>query len=138
MSTLVAQLERAGIRVTPARRLIATTVERLRGPFSADVLLRAVRREDTRIGRATVFRTLRLLVLIGAVEHIHVEGDAPAYLYCEVEHRHLHLVCRRCDRIVVIPDSPFVGGLADLEASTGFRIGGRVVEVKGVCANCQT
>src|SRR5437868_1837186 len=98
-AAVMARLGDAGRRMTPARaRVVAATLRR-DAPFSADELVKEVGRDG--VGRATVFRTLELLVSIGALSRVHgIErgGRCVRYTPCAPSHHH-HLVCRSCGRV---------------------------------------
>src|SRR5213083_449782 len=98
-AAVMARLGDAGRRTTPARaRVVAATLRR-DAPFSAEEFVREVARYG--VGRATVFRTLELLVSIGALSRVHgieAGGRCVRYTPCAPAHHH-HLVCRSCGAV---------------------------------------
>jgi Fur family transcriptional regulator, ferric uptake regulator len=133
----MARLGTAGRRTTPARaRVVAATLRR-HAPFTADELVREVARSG--VGRATVFRTLDLLVAIGALARVHgVEagGRCARYTPCAPAHHH-HLVCRSCGRVEEIDLAGLDSRLAGIARARGFAALGHTVEIAGICAPCR-
>jgi Fur family ferric uptake transcriptional regulator len=62
---LTAYMERKGLRSTSQRRLVSDTFFRAAGHHSIDDVLAMVRAKDPKVGYATVYRTMKLLVKCG-------------------------------------------------------------------------
>lgn len=92
---LLAALEEQGCRITQPRRAIAAFIAGQRGAFSAEEVNTAL----PRMGRATVYRTLKLLVDSGALCKAVMPDGSPRYSLDDVRHHHHHLVCVACGRI---------------------------------------
>ena len=58
----IAALEDAGLRITEQRRQIVAAINRKNGGFTAEELATELANEFEGVGRATVYRTLKLLV----------------------------------------------------------------------------
>jgi len=133
----MARLGDAGRRNTPARaRVVAATLRR-DAPFSAEEVVREVARYG--VGRATVFRTLELLVSIGALSRVHgIEegGRCVRYTPCAPAHHH-HLVCRSCGRVEEIDLAGLDSKLARIARARGYAALGHTLEVAGICAECR-
>ena len=134
----MARLGDAGRKNTPARaRVVAATLRR-DSPFTAEELVREVARSG--VGRATVFRTLDLLVSIGALSRVHgIEdgGRCVRYTPCAPAHHH-HLVCRSCGRVEEIDLAGLDAKLAGIARARGYAALGHTLEVAGICADCRT
>lgn len=126
------KLEARGYRVTPSRRAVIAAVLSRTGHFTADEL--AVRCRGA--GRATVFRTLRLLTELGAVCRVLLEDGSMRYLVSERGHHH-HLVCTACGRVQDLDACAISDVVRDLSAATGFEVDGHWLELYGRCAECR-
>ena len=115
--------------------MVAATLRR-DAPFSAEEVVREIARYG--VGRATVFRTLDLLVSIGALSRVHgIEegGRCVRYTPCAPAHHH-HLVCRSCGATVEV-DGPAVESWADrVAAEHGFTSVSHTLEIFGTCPEC--
>ena len=106
-----------GLPVTRQRDLIAETLFAASDHPSAESLQRALRAAGARIGTATVYRTLELMV--GAGE------------------QHEHLVCRRCGRVVEFANERLERMLPALADEYGFQHQQHRVEIYGICQDCR-
>ena len=93
-SNLMAALEYRGYRTTVPRRMIARLLEQKREGITAQTLCE----ELPSVGRATVFRTLKLFLEAGILCKLDTIGGAPIYSLCRGGHHH-HSVCVRCGAV---------------------------------------
>jgi len=127
-------LRAAGFRVTPARRAIAAALLGVGRPLSPAEVLALARRERPGLGRATVYRTLALLVQLGLV----VPRPAPGGIRYSLVSKGMHrLVCRSCGVELLLTECP-AGSLAgELARRYGFQVDGHLLEFYGLCPDCQ-
>lgn len=91
---IMAVLEDRGYRSTNSRRSIVHILEEKGSGFTAE----EIGRELPSVGRATVFRTLKLLLEIGVICRLNLPDGAPRYTLSRVEHHH-HTVCVVCGNV---------------------------------------
>ena len=91
---IMAVLEDRGYRSTNSRRSIVHILEEKGSGFTAE----EIGRELPSVGRATVFRTLKLLLEIGVICRLNLPDGAPRYSLSRVEHHH-HTVCVVCGNV---------------------------------------
>ena len=137
-----AQLETAlapsDLRMTAARRAVTGLVAgRGAGHFSAADLLADAKRRRIRVGRATVFRTLDLLLAIGLIERIDLPDGDHAYVACQPSRHHHHVVCTGCGRSTDIADAELRAMIATIGHATGYVIERHRLELYGRCARCR-
>jgi Fur family ferric uptake transcriptional regulator len=135
-SSFLDALDRSDYRLTEPRKAVATLVAERAGHFSAADLLRDARAKRLRIGRATIFRTLDILVEIDRVERIDLPNGEHAYVACEPAHHH-HVICSRCGMSLDIADAGLRKVVAQIARRTGFRIDDHRLELFGLCPGCQ-
>jgi len=130
------RLAAAGERVTRQRLLVANALAANGRQLTADQLYRSLRRQEPRIGRATVFRTLETLVEAGVARRLELDGHVYAYVACLPAHHH-HLACTRCGRVEEI-DEAYIRPIADrLARDLGFEIDDARLDFYGRCATCR-
>jgi Fur family ferric uptake transcriptional regulator len=134
---LIAILAGAGHRVTASRRAVAQLIATRQGAFMTADLVADSRRRRLGVARATIFRTLELLVALGAVERLDLPSGEHSYVRCESTRHHHHLLCTRCGRAVDLEELGMDGIVADAERRTGYRIDRHRVELFGLCPACQ-
>jgi Fur family ferric uptake transcriptional regulator len=135
-SPIVNALDLAGYRLTEPRRSLAALIADQDGHFTAAELVAEARARRLGIGRATVFRTLEVLVEIGAVERLDLPTGEHAYVGCEPTHHH-HVVCSRCGRTSEIDDAELRTVVQDVARQTGYRVDEHRLELFGLCPACQ-
>lgn len=131
----VAALDAAGHRLTGPRRALVDLITARNGHFTAADLVADVRTRRLGIGRATVFRSLDVLLELGVVERIDLPSGEHAYLACEPTHHH-HAVCSRCGRATDIEDAGLASVVEKVERRTGYRIDRHRLELFGLCPTC--
>jgi len=135
--TIVAAFDDAGYRVTEPRRSLARLIGERGGHFTAEQLVAASRSQRLGVGRATVFRTLDLLVEMGLAKRF--EGDGHVYLYtsCEPVHHH-HLVCRTCGSTTDIDDAEVDALIYSMRRRHDFVLDHGSLDFYGTCARCSS
>jgi Fur family ferric uptake transcriptional regulator len=133
--SIVAALDRAGYRQTAPRRALAAIVADQTGHFTAAELIAATHTRRLGIGRATIFRTLDVLVEVGAVERLDLPSGEHAYVRCEPAHHH-HVVCSRCGRTAGIDDAGLRSVVGEVARQTGYRVDEHRLELFGLCPTC--
>jgi Fur family ferric uptake transcriptional regulator len=133
---IVQALKRAGYQATPNRRLVAELVAGTGGHFTAADLLERGRRERVNIGRATVFRALELLASLRVVERLDLPSGSHAYVVCDPDEHHHHLVCSKCGRNEDIADGALASLIDEIGRRNGYRIEAHRLELFGICPAC--
>ncbi len=126
-----ARLEAIGFRSTAPRRAVLKAIERAPGPFTVEDLLGQV----PGVGRATVFRTIKLLQELDLLCRVPLEDGSARYQLSEGTHHH-HLVCRSCGRFTEFSDPEIDARIQEQAALHGFRLQGHSLELYGHCAEC--
>ena len=127
----------AGLRDTRPRRVLAELIAARDGCFTAADLEREIRERRVRVGRATVFRTLDLLVGAGAIERIDLPSGGHAYVRCEPAQHHHHAVCVACGRAVGFSAPGLDAAFHEAARSTGFELVTHRLEFYGRCGDCR-
>jgi len=68
--------------------------------FSADDLYLQLKQKEYTVSRATVYRTLDLLVKSGLVVKTQLESGAYLYEHAKDSAHHDHLICNKCGKII--------------------------------------
>jgi Fur family ferric uptake transcriptional regulator len=131
-------LKEQGLPLTHQREAVASVLFSSEAHLSADDIEGELRTRQERIGKATIYRTLDLLVKSNlVVEHDFGEG------FKRYEHRlsprpvNQHLICQGCGRVeeFEMPEIPAVE--ARIARESGFKPHRHRVEIHGLCTACQ-
>jgi len=132
MASAVTRMEAQGHRVTAPRRTVVATILSWPGQFSAEELAEAM----PDVGRATVFRTLKLLVELGVVCRVMLEGGHFRYRLSYPDHHH-HMVCLACGRVEDLVDGSLEATMRRVAQRSRFTAEGHWLEIYGRCLDCQ-
>lgn len=135
-TTITRALEDGGLRLTEPRRALAGVIAEQDAHFTADDLLREVRRRRLPVARATIFRTLDALAGLGVVERLDLPSGDHAFVACEPAHHH-HVVCSSCGIAADVPDQGIRAVVDTIARETGFLVERHRVELFGLCPRCQ-
>ena len=131
-----AYLEEQGLNTTQQREIIVDAFLRCRDHISIEELLNRVRKRNKKVGYATVYRTLKLLVESG-LAHQRQFGDGQARYEVDGDH-HDHLICTKCGLILEFEDDE-IERLQDRIAQRlgGFEVTRHRHELYGRCPKAQ-
>ncbi len=124
------------LRLTGARAAIVEAALSRRGHYPLEELIADLKRRGIRGSKATVYRTLPLLVEAGMVQAAVLAGDARTYETTFGRQHHDHLRCARCGRIVEFEFEAFELLQRDLAQKHGFRLESHHHELVGTCPAC--
>jgi Fur family ferric uptake transcriptional regulator len=133
---LNAYMERKGLRSTAQRRLVSDTFFRARGHLSIDDMLAMVRKRDPKVGYATVYRTLKLLVECGLANERQFEDTVTRFEVAHHDSHHDHLICLGCKRIVEFEDRQIERLQETVATRFGFELVSHKHELYGLCEKC--
>ena len=105
--------------------------------FSAEDLYLVLKRERMYVSKATVYRTLKLLVDANFLDELEI-GARQAKYYEPVHGRehHDHMICLRCGEIVEFADPEIEEHQEDAARKHGFRVLSHTLKLFGLCAAC--
>jgi Fur family ferric uptake transcriptional regulator len=129
-------LARHGYRMTRPRQAVVAAVLARAKPFTAEQVVADMKVAEPGLGRATVYRTLEILASVDVLTRLLQPGGHPAYVVGVPGHRH-HLVCSECGDTVAFTACPVDELVQVLTRDTEFAIHGHLLEVFGVCPECQ-
>ena len=125
-------LEERGYRSTAPRRALAAAIGEQEHHFTAEGLRQKL---PSRLGRATVYRTLKILVETGVLCRVLLEEGDLHYQLSHHGHHH-HLLCVHCGSSQDLTGCDIEDVLVTTSARHGFELSGHWLEVYGRCREC--
>ena len=132
-ANILAALEEHGNRMTWPRRELAATLARWSDSFSAEDIVTGL----PSLGRATIYRTLRLLVEVGILCKTVMPNGSPRYSLDDSTQHHHHLVCVSCGRIDEFRHPAVERVLRAMKSDLGGEFIGHRLELYHHCGACQ-
>lgn len=123
--------------VTRQRDLVAQVVFLSEDHLSVEGIRRELRQKGERVGMATVYRTLDLLVESGLVRAHEFGERFKRYEPMTPDADHEHLICERCGRVEEFTNERLERMLPVLADEHGFQHRRHRVEIYGVCRACR-
>jgi Fur family ferric uptake transcriptional regulator len=135
-SRLEDYLKSRSIRQTQARRAVLQAVLDISEHFEAEQLFYFLRQNGESVGKATVYRTLPLLVDCGILKQVRLEESRAHYELAVGEDPHDHMVCRRCGRIVEFSSKEIESLRKRIAEEKRFHAIGHRFQISGLCWEC--
>lgn len=133
MEVLRGELRERELPFTHQREAIAQVLFESTSHLSADDVAAELERRGEHAGKATVYRTLALLVELGlATEHDFDEGFK-RYEAAVGTAQHDHLICTGCGKVLTFQHADLERILAEVAELHGFHAITRQVKVFGTC-----
>jgi Fur family ferric uptake transcriptional regulator len=127
-------------RSTQPRQVIARSLIRLGksgAAFSAEDLIRRLRRSNPRLGRATVYRSIEKLVRMKVLDRIDFTDGTHYFRLCGSDSHHHHLACTKCHRVVDLNFCLDEDQIATIGRQQSFAIEDHAITLFGLCKDCR-
>ena len=130
-------LERRGLKLTAERQALFDELFARHEHFEADELLVRLRAKHKKISRATIYRTLDLLVDSGIVGRVRIGETGYRYERLRAGEHHDHLICNECGRVIEFFE-PRIESLQDVVCERyGFLPLSHSHQMRGICRQCR-
>ncbi len=127
-------IEQKGLRKTTQRDAIVVAAFSTTEHYTADELLAMSRKIEPSVSRATVYRTLPLLVECGVLKEMDFGKEFKYYDPNYNEHPlHNHLICVDCDKIVEFEDVNIDTLENCISKRLGFSPAKKIVRIEAKC-----
>ena len=131
-------LRPAGGKRSSKRDLIVNVFLRQEGHLSADDLVDLIKREDHRISRATVYRTLQWMVDAGIARKVDFGEGRFRFEHSYRHPRHFHLICKSCNQSSEFLSSDIEVLIEEVATARNFAARQSVLQIYGECEDCRT
>jgi Fur family ferric uptake transcriptional regulator len=133
----VSRLHPAGGKRSSKRERILAVFLTHEGHLSADDLVDLIHREDARISRATVYRTLQWMVDAGIARKVDFGEGRFRFEHSYRHPRHFHLICKTCNRSSEFLSSDIEALIEEVAAARHFAARQSVLQIYGTCEACR-
>ncbi|MBM4043487.1 MAG: transcriptional repressor [Planctomycetes bacterium] len=129
-------LKRRGLKLTAEREAILARAFAKHRHFEAEDLLFEMRQGGSRVSKATIYRTLPLLVKCGLLREV-IHGEKHAHYEHVFGHgHHDHMVCVQCGRVIEFSSQELERIQNRLCRRFGFEAESHRMQISGSCAKC--
>ncbi len=130
-------IRKKGLRNTPEREQIVKAAFSIHDHFVVDELYLLLRHQNERISKATIYRTIPLLLESGLIQEAYFEDSHMHYEHIYGHDHHCHLRCLDCGKVLEFTEET----IKDVEQGVGehydFLVTGHKLDVYGYCTKCR-
>lgn len=140
VDSIKGSLKEKGVRLTRQRELLLELIDKSGEHLDAERLFELAKKQDPKLNRVTVYRTLKLLKQGGLVDELdlmHYGGDQH-YYETRMKQEHAHVICLRCGKVEEFFGEPLQRLRRQIEDHFGFQILLARTEVGGYCSHCRS
>ena len=123
--------------ITRQRDVVARAVLLSDEHLSVDAIQRRLQEQGERVGLATIYRTLDVLVESGLVRAHDFGEGFKRYEPMPAQTDHEHLICERCGQVVEFQNERLERMLPIIADEHAFQHARHRVEIYGVCRECR-
>ena len=134
----VERLRPAGGRRSGKRDFIVDVFLQQQGHLGADELVDLIRRQDSGISRATIYRTLQWMVDAGIARRVDFGEGRYRFEHAYRHPRHFHLICKSCNQSFEFLSSDIEALIDEVAAARQFEVSQSVLQVFGTCEACRS
>ncbi len=125
------------LKITRQRRSVLKAFLDCENHVSAEELYNTVTETESKIGLATVYRTLALLIRSGLASEMDFGDGQKRYEHRYKHKHHDHMICTECGKIIEFTN-PIIEKLQDeIAAQNGFTITSHKLDLFGNCSDCK-
>ncbi|QUY42558.1 Fur family transcriptional regulator [Acaryochloris marina] len=121
-------------KLTPHQRRVLEVLFSTPQEFSAQDLHQEFKKQQQRVGLATIYRALKVLQQRGKVQTRSLPNGEAVYSIASA-HRH-HLTCVNCGRSMPLMNCPVHELEQELSQTQKFQVFYHTLEFFGLCQNC--
>ncbi len=124
------------LKKTSQRALIWSALLDAKGHPSVEEIRDNLMKEGHRIGLATIYRTIKILLASGFIRQSKLQG-VTRYEPLIKQPNHLHLVCNQCGKNIEFPSRKIETLIAEITRRYGFEERYSRYAIFGLCKSCQ-
>jgi len=129
-------LDEKGLRNTPAREIIVREIFSTHDHFDVDTLYLHLRNKKKNISRASIYRTIPLLIESGLIKEVFFEDGHMHYEHIHGHDHHCHFRCLDCRKIIEFKEEEIIDIKKKFSKRIEFEVTGHKLELFGYCKSC--
>ena len=130
-------LKKEGLKVTHQRLLVLDEVVKDLGHRESEEIYIAINQSDDSISRATVYRTLDLLVKNKFIRKLNLGDGRARYESKFNSTHHDHMVCNQCGIIIEFTNNEIEELQKQVALNFDFKLQSHILQLFGICRKCQ-
>jgi len=124
------------LKFTKPRKIILNEVMKQVNHFDAESLFNLIQKKHSIVSKATVYRTLPILLEAGIIKPALRYNAKEYYEFIYNNQNHIHLSCNMCGKILEESVEDLKQILERAAAAKSFILEDYSIVLKGICADC--
>ena len=130
-------LKKEGLKVTPQRIAVLEEIIKDKGHRESEDIYMAIKSRKTHVSRATVYRSLDILVQKGFARKLNL-GDGRARYETKIDNpHHDHIICNECGKIIEFVNDKIEKMQEEIAKQHHFKLQQHIHQLFGLCKECQ-
>jgi Fur family ferric uptake transcriptional regulator len=130
-------LRKEGLKITPQRIAVLEEIIKNKGHRESEDVYMAIKTRKTHVSRATVYRTLDILVQNGFARKLNL-GDGRARYEPKIDSpHHDHMICNNCGKIIEFVNHEIEKIQEEIAKHHQFKLQQHIHQLFGICKECQ-
>ena len=130
-------LRKEGLKITPQRIAVLEEIMKDKGHRESEDVYMAIKTRKTHVSRATVYRTLDILVQHGFARKLNL-GDGRARYETKIDSpHHDHMICNNCGKIIEFVNHEIEKMQEEIAKHHQFKLQQHIHQLFGICRECQ-
>lgn len=130
-------LKENGLSYTRPRKRILEQIFMNHDHFDAEDIVEALRKRNSRVSRATVYRTLVHLEDCSLIRRVDLGHEHSHFEHTLGHKHHEHLYCKKCGNVIEFTDSILENRINKISELNRFNVINHTVQIFGICENCR-
>jgi Fur family ferric uptake transcriptional regulator len=130
-------LNTKNLKLTKERNAVLQEIFLRPGHLEAEDLWHTLRKKKKRASRATIYRTLDLLVDSGMVRKVDLGHGHSHFEHVLGHAHHEHMICLKCGKVIEFSDKKVERSMKKLCEKGGFEHTSHYFEIFGHCGKCR-
>lgn len=124
------------LKMTFARINIIKQIVEINDHFNADDIYDELKERQSKISRASVYRTIALLLKNGLIKEVPHNDKKTKYEFVKDDTHHDHMICIRCGRIIEFKNDDIEYMQKKVCEKYDFILKEHNMELRGLCKKC--
>ena len=130
-------LRKDGVKITPQRIAVLEEIVMDKGHRESEELYMAIKARKVHVSRATVYRTLDIIVKHGFARKLNL-GDGKARYEPKIDSpHHDHMICNNCGEIIEFINDNIEKIQEEIAKHHQFKLQQHIHQLFGICKKCQ-
>ena len=132
-------LKKEGMKITPQRLAVLEQFVDDNQHRESEEIYMSLKQQDIYVSRATVYRTLDLLVQNDLIRKLDIGDGRYRYesKFGQNNHHHDHMICNKCGIIIEFVDSIIETRQDQIALENNFLLKRHIHQLFGLCKECQ-